>query len=122
VVTALGAIEGTVGFPGPDVPRLYLYAVRVDKPATLAQNVGPSSRLIHYMFENMQPGTYHLLAYRVDRPDQVGGYTQMVLCGLKYGCNDHSLIDVIVHSGELVHNIYIGDWYAPPGALPPKPS
>ena len=53
--------------------------------------------------------------------DIAGGYTKAGTCGLTDGCNDHTLVDVIVESGRTTYGIDPWDWYAGPGAYPDMP-
>ena len=46
----------------------------------------------------------------------------MVPCGLQYGCNDHSLIDVVVPAGGQASGVDPADFYADPGTFPPNPA
>lgn len=54
--------------------------------------------------------------------EAAGGYSQMVPCGLAAGCDDHSLLPVIVAAGQTIEDVNPGDWYAPPGTFPPMPN
>ncbi len=45
----------------------------------------------------------------------------MVPCGLKAGCEDHSLIPVEVTAGNMATGVDPVDWYAPAGTFPPRP-
>ncbi len=54
--------------------------------------------------------------------ETAGGYTQMVPCGLKVGCDDHSLLPVTVVAGQTTEEIHADDWYAPSGTFPPMPN
>ncbi len=54
--------------------------------------------------------------------EPAGGYTQMVPCGLKVGCDDHSLLPVTVVAGQTTEEVHADDWYAPPGTFPPMPN
>jgi hypothetical protein len=79
-----------------------------------------------YTIGNLPPGTYHVVAYV--RPGggfnsgPAGGYSQMVPCGLKYGCDDHSLIDVLVTGGAASAGVDPTDFYADPGTFPANPA
>jgi hypothetical protein len=74
-----------------------------------------------YLLDGLPPGSYHVVAYGMNKLDLAGGYTAMVPCGLSASCTDHSLLDVNVQAGKISGNIDPGDWYAPPGSLPPNP-
>ena len=67
-------------------------------------------------------GNYTVVAYVVGGgPGLAGGYSKMVPCGLKAGCDDHTLISVEVTSGAILTGINPQDWYAGAGAFPPMP-
>lgn len=120
-----GSIQGQLSYPSEFVPPMivvayqagdynsYYYVYTVENQPT-------------YQIDNLPPGVYHVVSYpSVDLgqpPDLGGGYSQSVPCGLQYGCNDHSLIDVVVTAGQVTTGIDPGDWYAPPGAFPPRPN
>jgi len=44
----------------------------------------------------------------------------MVPCGLSAGCEDHTLLPIIVIEGQTA-SADPGDWYAPEGTFPPMP-
>jgi len=44
----------------------------------------------------------------------------MAPCGLVFGCNDHTLLDVIVIAGQTTTDINPGDWYADASAFDPS--
>ena len=73
-----------------------------------------------YTIENLPPGVYYVVAYNLEF-DIAGGYTKAVICGLTDGCNDHTLVDVVVESGQTTYGIDPWDWYAGPGAYPEMP-
>ena len=66
-------------------------------------------------------GTYNVLAYLIDpvslgaTPGLFAAYSEMVLCGLQYGCEDHSLVPVEVSGSQTVADIDPVDWYLLPG-------
>ena len=79
-----------------------------------------------YVIEDLPSGTYHVVAYVMPGggygSGPAGGYSQMVPCGLKYGCDDHSLIDVVVTAGNTTAGVDPNDYYADPGAFPANPA
>ena len=123
--SATGSISGTLMYPagGVGMPSLRIVAFQVGVPnyyhvdTALGQNT--------YQLDNLPPGTYRVLAYTlaagVFQPGPIGGYSQMVPCGLQYGCNDHTLIDVVVTAGHVTTGVDPNDYYAPAGTFPPNP-
>ncbi len=78
-----------------------------------------------YQIDHVPPGTYHVVAYVLPgggfTSGLAGGYTQMVPCGLKSGCNDHTLLDVVVTAGKVTSGVDPNDFYADAGTFPPDP-
>jgi hypothetical protein len=74
-----------------------------------------------YQFDGLPPASYHVVAYVLAGGGIAGGYSQMVPCGLQYGCDDHTLIDVVVTSGHITAGVDPNDYYAPQGTFPPDP-
>jgi hypothetical protein len=46
----------------------------------------------------------------------------MVPCGVKYGCDEHTLIDVSVTAGNTGTGVDPYDYYADPGTFPANPA
>jgi hypothetical protein len=120
---ALGAIEGRLCYPGESIPAFDLYAVRVDEPAQSPLVVVTKPGQATYRIESVPAGTYHVFVYADDPSfNNIGAaYTRFVVCGSNQSCEDHSLIDVKVGSGETVRSVNPCDFYAPQ-FLPPRPS
>lgn len=124
-VVATGSISGTLMYPagGVGMPALRIVAFEVGFPhfyhidTALGQNT--------YQLDNLPPGTYRVLAYTLSgggfNSGPIGGYSQMVPCGLQYSCNDHTLIDVVVTAGHITTGVDPNDYYAPEGTFPPNP-
>ncbi len=112
----VGSISGTLSYPSEFIPAQVIVAFKQDDSEyymiTTSQGQGT------YQIDNILPGTYHVIAYV---NDMSAGYSQAVPCGLRVECDDHSLIDVVVLSGNLTTNIDPSDWFAPPGTFPPQP-
>jgi len=113
-----GTISGEITYPSEFLPPQRIVAFDVNDMNT------------HYMTEvhsgvtyslELPPGTYYVLAYVIDlealgaTPGLSGAYSQAVLCGLQYGCDDHSLVPVQVNAGQTMAGIDPVDWYLPPG-------
>jgi hypothetical protein len=112
-----------------------VFAIRQAGQGAAFYTVGTVKNQGAYSIRGVAPGTYHLYAgLGVEgntRGRFLGGYTQDVLCGLAYGCTDHSPIDVVVSAGQSVTGIAVTDFYndgpdlfpfIPAGApLPPPP-
>lgn len=117
---AVGTITGRLNYPSDFIPGQFVYAVRVDDPAFfyLVQTSDGDSG---YVFNNVVPGNYYLLAYPAFQPDGAlrSGHTQYVRCGERVECTDHSLVQVTVTANQTAGGVDITDWYTP--GLPNRP-
>lgn len=113
-----GSISGTLSYPSEFIPALRVVAFHVN--GFNFRYVDTMQNQETYQITGLAPGLYHVVAYVMDG-SYAGGYTAMVTCGLSAGCEDHSLIDVVVESGKDTPNIAPGDWYAPEGTFPLMP-
>jgi hypothetical protein len=119
---ALGSISGSLMYPAEILPSLAIYALSTADAHTF-YHIQTAAGDNTYSITGIPSGTYHVVAYSdVGSPGLAGGYTRAVPCGLSVSCNDHTLIDVMVHPGEAVTGIGPNDWYAPEGTFPPKPA
>ncbi len=116
---ATGSISGNLMYPSSFIPALRIVAFRVGSSDYYF--VDTASGQSTYQLDNLPPGTYHVVAY-VYPGGTAGGYSQMVLCGLQYGCNDHTLVDVQVTAGNVTTGVNPNDYYADPGAFPSNPA
>jgi len=120
---ATGSISGALMYPASGIPSLRIVAFQIGAPnyyhvdTAFGQNT--------YQLDNLPPGTYRVLAYTLPgggfNSGPIGAYSQMVPCGLQYGCNDHTLIDVVVTTGHVTTGVDPNDYYAPAGTFPPNP-
>jgi hypothetical protein len=99
-----------------------VYALRVDGTGLPFYTVQTVKNQGSYIILGVAPGTYYLLDGGMPDGHFGGAYTKDVPCGLAYGCNDHSLIPVIVAPGQNVIGISVTDWYAPPDSFPLVPA
>ncbi|MEX1143560.1 MAG: hypothetical protein WEC16_01875 [Anaerolineales bacterium] len=114
-----GSIAGTLSYPSEMIPPLQVIAFDTDNQNwTMILTVENQST---FQIDNLPPGEYTVVAY-VAGDDFGGGYTAAVPCGLSVDCEDHSLIVVLVQSGQVTDGIQPHDWYAPPGAFPENPA
>jgi hypothetical protein len=118
-----GSISGNLMYPASGIPALRIVATKVGTSNYyyIDTSLGQSS----YQLDHIPPGTYHVVAYVLPGGKFTGGlpggYSKMVPCGLTYGCNDHTLIDVIVTSGNVTSGVNPNDYYADAGTFPPDP-
>ncbi len=120
-ISQKGTIEGVLGYPAEGIPALLVYAFNANDSAKYffvetAANVGT------FKIENVDPGTYDVVAYSKSNPNLAGAYTKAVPCGLSVSCTDHSFILVTVTQGAVASGVEVKDWYAPDGTFPKKPN
>lgn len=126
VVSGPGSISGYLSYPSEAIPAERVVAVSTGSPAYFFVDTAANSAT--YKILNLPAGTYHVVAYVAPSAPAgfpiglAAGYSQAVLCGLVYGCNDHSLLPVVVRSGSDTPQINPQDWYAPPGSFPAMPT
>lgn len=112
---ATGSIAGQLSYPSSFIPGQTVVAFEVNGPAYFF--VQTNDGQFNYQIDNIPAGTYYVVAY----VGLAAGYSQSVLCGLSVECTDHSLVPVIVTSGQITNNVNPQDWYAPPGSFPDSP-
>ena len=115
VAQATGAIRGNLSYPSDHIPPLQVVAFILD--TKFWYWVGTAERQNWYTIEDLPPGRYHVVAYLYGE-DLAGGYTADVV----HHNGDHTLLEVIVRSGQTTTGIDPVDWYAPPGTFPPNPA
>lgn len=120
-VPATGSISGHLSYPSDFIPPLRVVAFDAANYSNYYYVDTPQNQF-DYIIPGLPAGMYNVVSYKVGPDTLSGGYTQMVSCGLAYGCNDHSFIDVTVTAGSTTTDINPGDWYADAGTFPPMPN
>jgi hypothetical protein len=62
-----GTIEGYTGYPSSGVPELRIYAIPIDhsrRAKRIDVAAGPAGKYRWFQIENLDPGEYHVVAYR----------------------------------------------------------
>ena len=113
---APGAIRGSLNYPSFQIPALRVYAIATTGPAYFVTATAPGEAA--FLISGVAPGTYFVLAYRVDYY-VTGGWSRFVTCGETAACRDHTLIPVTVASGQAVTGVQVRDWYGDFGIPPP---
>lgn len=114
----VGTITGKIAYPSEFLPPQRVIAFDVND-ASIYYAVDIQSGGTYTL--DVPVGTYYVLAYVIDpaalgaTPGLHAAYSEMVLCGLQYGCDDHSLVPVTVSAGQTVPDIDPVDWYLSPG-------
>ena len=118
-----GGVSGQLMYPASGIPSLRVVAFQAG--ASNVYHVDTALGQKTYELDGLLPGTYRVVAYTLAgggfTPGLAGGYSKAVPCGLQYGCNDHTLIDVVVTSGHVTTDVDPNDYYAPQGTFPPDP-
>jgi len=128
-----GTITGKLSYPSEFLPPMRVVAFGLsDKKAYFvdtAKGQGQFSLnvpagtyyLVSYPHEGTAGNTGQVDSYTLGGGPYAGGYTQMVPCGLSAGCEDHTLLPIIVIEGQTA-SADPGDWYAPEGTFPLMPN
>ena len=120
---ASGGVSGQLMYPSSGIPALRIVAFQVG--CSNIYHVDTALGKNTYELDGLPPATYRVVAYVLPNGGFTaglsGGYSQMVPCGLHYGCNDHTLINVIVTAGHVTTGVDPNDYYAPQGTFPPDP-
>ena len=122
----LGCISGIMLYPSDAPPPVHVCAISSSDPT--------SSRCIHllggqqrFRISGLDRGSYVIVAYAVTasvgaRPQWRGGYTNAVKCGLRVGCDDHTLIEVKVQAEqECTTGVDASDWTSKADVFPQEP-
>ncbi len=112
-----GGISGSLSYPSSYIPGLRVAAFNIDNDSVYY--VDTAEGQLHYQIDGLSPGNYYVVAYTDS--GYAGGYSQLVLDGLQYGFDDHTLLPVSVYAGKITEGIDPADWYAPEDAFPPRP-
>ena len=120
-VPATGSISGHLSYPSDFIPPLRVVAFNAAN-YSIYYFIDTPQNQFEYILPDLPSGVYHIVSYNIGSDMLAGGYTQMVPCGLAYGCNDHSFIDVTVTAGLTTTDIDPGDWYADAGTFPSMPN
>jgi hypothetical protein len=107
-----------LSFPGPGVPALRIYAIRIGGSIGFCSTTTVENQS-SYTISGLPAGQYNVIAHKADGSHLAGGYTRAVPCGLSASCTDHSLLPVGVQEGQPVTGINPGDWYTM--SLPAEP-
>lgn len=110
-------VTGSICFPGDDIPDMTLYLEDTEKETVVELPVAAGQTSYEV---NLSPGTYIAYAWLKDF-SRGGLYSRAVPCGLKEGCDDHTLLSFSVVRTEVTKGIDICDWFAGPFNVPYPP-
>lgn len=117
-----GSIAGRLAYPSEFIPPLTVYAIPAGPGRYRA--VHTAHNQVRYTLAGVPPGVYVVVAFVTGDAQATlsGAYTRYVTCGMTAGCADHAPIPVTVRAGVTSSDVDVGDWYAPPGTFPPRPT
>lgn len=112
---AAGTIEGTVTFPGEQVPSMTVYASDVDTSRIHSLQLARGQA--NFTIE-VPAGRYlvFLAPYEPRAPDVYGAYTEYSVCtphDVDGKCEDHALVPVVINARSPHGTVSIDDWYLP---------
>lgn len=110
-------VSGKVCYPEGEVPSLTAY---FEETGTGALVELPISQGQESYEVKIAPGTYIAYAWLTDFT-RGGLYSHAVPCGLKAGCDDHSMLPFTLKEGDVLEGIDLCDWYAGPFNVPYPP-
>ena len=110
-------VSGKVCFPDGEVPPMtaYFEETETEELVELPISGGQESYAV-----KIPPGTYIAYTWLTDFT-RGGLYSHAVPCGLKAGCDDHSMLPFTIKEGELLEDIDLCDWFAGPFNVPYPP-
>ena len=115
-----GGISGNLSYPSEGIPPQLVVAFNVD--TGFYYWVLTEQNQATYQIDNLPVGAYNVISYLMPDGSLVGTYDQFYLCGLQQGCNDYTMVDVIVKAGQVTPNINPGNWYGDAKNYPEIPS
>jgi len=110
-------ISGRVCYPEGEIPPMTVYFEETETE-TLVELAIPQGQESYEV--KLAPGTYIAYAWLTDFT-RGGLYSHAVPCGLKEGCDDHSMLPFTLQEGDLLEDIDLCDWYAGPFNVPYPP-
>jgi hypothetical protein len=115
------------------IPVTAIHASSIRAQATCFRSVQSVFNQATFHILDVAPGTYDVIAAPIRAISVAssartqplnsfeGAYTKAVACGLRYTCNDHTLVPVTVQRGIVTADVQVSDWYAEPGTFPAVP-
>jgi hypothetical protein len=110
-------LTGSICFPGDDIPEMTIYLEDAEKETVVELPVAAGQTSYEV---NLAAGSYIAYAWLKDF-SRGGLYSRAVPCGLKSGCDDHTLLSFTVVRTEVTEGIDICDWSAGPFNVPYPP-
>lgn len=114
-------LRGRVSYPGEDLPAMRVCAIATEDPGwgfcTMTAVNSPHYEVV------LPGGTWWLLAWPQDsgtagEPGLLSLASECLATG-GTECNDHTLLEVTLDSGEVREGLDINDWYYEPETQPP---
>ena len=114
-----GAISGFAGYPSSGVPPLRIYAIPLTGRHAWRAEIVLGYGYRWFWIDDVEPGEYHIVAYREGNPNQRGAYTVGSRDNDLTATMNHSLVPVVVKRTEVTDGVRITDWYY--DKFPPEP-
>lgn len=111
-------VVGRICFPGGEIPPMTAYFENTKNGTFLELPIQKDQTSYE---ANLQPGTYIAYAWLEDF-SRGGLYSRAVACGMKIGCDDHTLLPFIVSGRKVLSDIDLCDWFAGPFNVPYPPN
>ena len=114
-------LRGRVSYPSEELPAMRVCAIATGDPG-LGYCTDTAVNVPHYEV-TLPGGTWWLLAWpqatgTVGDPGLLSAASDCLATG-GTGCDDHTLLEVTVDSGEVREGLDINDWYYDPRETPP---
>lgn len=103
------SVGGTLCYPSEYIPAMTVCLKNITTKTVYMFETDDNQRF--FQFINIPEGNYVSFTYNSNRKHYEGGYTYMVPCGLRFGCDDHRLIVFQVEEGSNIDDIEICDFY-----------
>jgi hypothetical protein len=114
IVVIDGTVEGSICYPSEGIPSMTAYFENVNTlevyPLDIAENQSSFSI-------DLPTGDYIAMAW-LPGFSYGGSYSEMVPCGLQFGCEDHTPIVFTVFAEAVTAGVDICDWYGPIELVP----
>jgi len=111
-------VLGKICFPGEEIPAMTAYFEETGKGTIVELPIQKNQSSYEV---NLQPGTYIAYAWLEDF-SRGGLYSRAIACGMKAGCDDHTLLPFIVTGRKVLSGIDLCDWFAGPFNVPYPPN
>ena len=112
-----GTIEGNLGWPGEELPKMKICAEDVNNKKVECMNLSSTDYAKLKYSWKLPVGTYYIFSQLLQAEGQVTAtyrayYSTFVTCGATVKCTSHKPIPVSVRDGKTLSHIDPVDWYS----------